>query len=183
MSQKQMKTFQKMFGALVKLALEKEVHDIRVIDIATAAGVHRATFYRHVEDAQDLFERGTEYFWNDLLQSMEQVRAETSGQRTQSDVPVYLQYFFHQILENSDVFKAFLFQQSANYFQAHLRMRMIDFVTQYRLIQVGDEHKQHVAAMIAASLYATIELIVTHGSCEPYLSTYYSFVKSASKFS
>lgn len=181
MSQKQMETFQKLFGAFVELAKEVAISDIRVVDIAEKAGVHRATFYRHVEDAQDLLKRGTEYFWNDLLQSMEEVRVETSGQQTNSAVPVYLQHFFYQILDNSDVFKAFLFQQSSNYFQTHMRKRMIDFVAQYRLIQIEDEYKQHLAAMIAVSLYATIEFVVNHGSVEPYLSTYYSFVKSARK--
>lgn len=182
MSQKQMKTFQKLFGALAELAQEKPIREIRVVDITQKAGVHRATFYRHVEDAQDLLERGTEYFWNDLLQSMEEVRLETSGQQSSSGVPTYLQHFFSQILKNRDVFKAFLFQQSSNYFQTHTRKRVVDFVAKYRLIHVDDaEHRQHLAAMIGASLYATLEFVVDHGSCEPYLSTYYSFVKPAKR--
>lgn len=182
MSQKQMETFQKLFGALVKLAQEKAISEIRVVDIAKTAGVHRATFYRHVEDAQDLLERGTEYFWNDLLASMEEVRVETSGLHTHSAVPQYLQHFFRKILENSDVFKAFLYQESSNYFQTHMRKRMVDFVAKYRLVYIGDEkHKHHLAAMISASLFATIEFVVKHGSYEPYLSTYYSFVKRENK--
>lgn len=182
MSQKQMKTFQRLFGAYVELARENTLSEIRVSDIVRTAGVHRATFYRHVENAQDLLERGTEYFWNDLLKSMEEVRLETLGQHTESGVPEYLQYFFSRILENGDIFKAFLYQQSSNYFQTHTRKRMADFVAHYRLIRViDDEQKHHLAAMIGASLYVTIEHVVKKGSYDPYLKTYYSLLKQVNQ--
>ncbi len=182
MSQKQMDTFQKLFGALVELAQGRALSEIRVSDIAETAGVHRATFYRHVENAQDLLERGAEYFWNDLLKSMEEVRLETPGQQTDSGAPEYLQFFFSKILENSGIFKAFLYQQSSNYFQTHTRKRMTDFVAYYRLIQVlDDEQKHHLAAMIGASLYVTIELVIQKGSYDPYLKTYYSLLKQVNQ--
>ena len=182
MSQKQMKTFQKLFGALVALAKEQPLSEIKVSDIAKTAGVHRATFYRHVENAQDLLERGTEYFWNDLIKSMEEVRLETHGQKNGSGTPEYLQHFFSRILDNSEIFKAFLCQPSSNYFQAHTRQRMTDFVARYRLIQVDDaEQKHHLAAMIGACLYVTIELVVQTGSYEPYLKTYYSLLRQVNQ--
>ena len=182
MSQKQMKTFQKLFGAYVELAKKNTLSNIRVSDIVGTAGVHRATFYRHVENTQDLLERGTEYFWNDLIQSMEEVRLENHGPQSGSGAPEYLQHFFSRILENSEIFKAFLFQQSSNYFQTHTRKRMTDFVAHYRLIQVFDEEqKHHLAAMIGASLYVTIEHVVKKGSYDPYLNTYYSLLKQVNQ--
>lgn len=182
MSQKQMKTFQKLFSALVTLAKEQPLSEIRVSDIAKTAGVHRATFYRHVENAQDLLERGTEYFWNDLIKSMEEVRLETHGQTTDSGTPEYLQHFFSRILDNSEILKAFLNQPSSNYFQTHTRQRMTDFVAHYRLIRVDDaEQKQHLAAMIGACLYVTIDLVVQKGSYEPYLKTYFSLLRQVNQ--
>jgi AcrR family transcriptional regulator len=182
MSQKQMKTFQNLFAALVNLGNRKSLDEIRVSDIAKTAGVHRATFYRHVESIQDLLERGTEYFWNDLIVSMEEIRAEKPGKSADTNAPEYLRHFFSRVLENRDVFKAFLLQQYPNYFQSHARKRSIDFLTHYRLIRIGDdEQKRHLAVMIGASLYATIELVVQNGSIDPYLETYYSFVRQVNR--
>lgn len=183
MSQKQREVFQKLFNALVKLALTNDIQSIRVADIAKTAGVHRATFYRHVEDTQDLLERGTACFWNNLIQTMEVKRLDDSSNRDNSDVPDYLQSLFHQILEEKDVFKAFLSQKSSNYFYTFIRNETINFVRKYRIIDTYDENcRYHIASMIGASLFTTIELVVQNGTCHPYLETYYAFVKHAKTF-
>jgi AcrR family transcriptional regulator len=162
--------------------LSNDIHNIRVADIAKTAGVHRATFYRHVEDIQDLLERGTAIFWNNLIQTMEAKRVGGNVSLDKSKAPDYLSLLFKQILKEKDVFKAFLLQKSSNYFYTFIQRETINFVQKYRMIDTYDDNSRyHIASMIGASLFITIELIVDKETCIPYLDTYYAFVRHAKK--
>ena len=168
-----------MFDSLVKIANQKELDEIRVIDITTEANIHRATFYRHVESIQDLLERGTEFFLNDILLGLEETRKNSNRNITENNLPDYLYYLFSQVEERSEVFKAFLFQKSSNYFQSHLRERIKKYIINFRLFNFSDEHlQQHTAEMISACLLVTVEQIVLAGSIEPFAKNYYRLVSS-----
>jgi len=47
-----------LWDALIGLMADRGFSDITVSDVAAAAGVNRATFYRHYESKEDLFRQG-----------------------------------------------------------------------------------------------------------------------------
>ena len=179
MSQKTESVINKLFMALSFQAEMKGLQEIKVADISATAGVHRATFYRYVENIHDLLERGTDLFLDKFFLDMEEVREEKPLDINNSENPFYLKKAFGQIERNRTIFKAFLTDNSSNYFQKNLRKRITDFVEQHRLIHINDSlRRKHYAAMIGASLCATIELMVTTEVSRDWLKDYYNFVKS-----
>ena len=51
------KTYQLLFDALRELLKEKSFEDLTVLEITEAAGIHRATFYKHFVDKYDFLNR------------------------------------------------------------------------------------------------------------------------------
>ena len=51
------KTYQLLFDALSELLKEKSFEDLTVLEITEAAGIHRATFYKHFVDKYDFLNR------------------------------------------------------------------------------------------------------------------------------
>ncbi len=51
------KTYQLLFDALNELLKEKSFEDLTVLEITEAAGIHRATFYKHFVDKYDFLTR------------------------------------------------------------------------------------------------------------------------------
>ena len=178
MSQKSIGVIRNLFYALSRLAQNRDMKSIRIFDICQEAGIHRATFYRHLENIQDLLERGTELFWDDLLSSMEEIRR-TQRQKREA-IPPYLQNFFQLVMVSKSVFRAFLIQNSTNVFQISTKKRIIDFLQQHRLTGVvNSDHRKQLSHMIAASLIAVVELMIEDDEYLPYLKRYYRFVRNA----
>ena len=53
-------------GALAKLLMEKELHEITVQELTDLADIHRATFYSHYQDIFELYEQTEDEFLTEL---------------------------------------------------------------------------------------------------------------------
>jgi AcrR family transcriptional regulator len=65
------RTRELLWSALVRLIDERGYASISVSDIASRAGLNRATFYRHFEDKDDLFRKGCSAFFDSLFLELE----------------------------------------------------------------------------------------------------------------
>ena len=181
MSQKPNRIIGTLFSALSDLALSRDIRKIRVSDICEQAGIHRATFYRHLENTHDLLERGTEIFWDNLVLEMEECRKVKNPHP--GAAPEYLHHFFNCIMLDKTVFQAFLLHNSSNYFQSNMRSRMADFLHNNRLPNIRDSgQRKQVVHMISAALYATVELMIQDDEYLPYLNVYYRFAEGVLQF-
>ncbi|MGK9316452.1 TetR family transcriptional regulator [Melissococcus plutonius] len=54
---KKEKTKQKIYNALIKLAEEKNIKEVKVSELCRVADINRSTFYLHYQDTYDLIEK------------------------------------------------------------------------------------------------------------------------------
>ena len=181
MELKKVKLVKILFTSLADLSLQKGYDSVRVEDIAINAGIHRATFYRHLESKQDLMERGTHIFWDEILIDMERFRIDEKKQKSFSetevaDMPGYLSYFFHSIKTYKSIFLAFLNEDGSLYFRLESRKRIEEFIKESRLVNIRDTEQRKNASLFTAScLMTTLELFVFHNN-DSVIQDYFIFV-------
>ena len=60
MDARQLRSRSKLFAAILELAADVRAEDLSVTEVASAAGVHRSTFYEHAESPAALLREALE---------------------------------------------------------------------------------------------------------------------------
>lgn len=66
MDARQLRSRSKLFAAILELAADQRAEDLSVTEVATAAGVHRSTFYEHADSPATLLREALEFELDDV---------------------------------------------------------------------------------------------------------------------
>jgi len=169
-------TFQ-LFKALADLATTKQISEIRIQTITDKAGIHRSTFYRYFEDKEDLIERGTELFWDNITFKLEKYRKNHSSRMSNNNDTGYLPYFFNLLLGQRKILQSLMSPLGSSYFRMHTRSRLYMFIKEERLFSIENiKFRDHISAMICSSLLVTVEQLLIDADPKELLETYYIFI-------
>jgi AcrR family transcriptional regulator len=150
--------------ALLKLLLEKPIHDITVQDVLDRAGVGRSTFYLHFSDKDDLLLSQLETFC-EFMSSVLSVR----GDKSDRVVPVE-EMFAHignqnklyKVLSESGHLKDF-FELAEGYFARGIERRLVE---SGRLGKLPQREVAARASALAGSLLSLLRWWLDRGEKE-----------------
>ena len=172
---------ERLFAVLADLSLQNGLKAVKVNEISQAAGIHRATFYRHLESKDDLLERGTHIFWDEILVELEEYHNQHPGNNSAStdtgadEVPGYIIFFFILILERRKIFLSFLNNNGSLYFYHETRKRIRDFMIDQRLSAIDKlNRKDNASEFVTSCLLTTLEIVTVTNSLDA-VADYYRF--------
>lgn len=174
---------ERLFHGLAEILQNKSIADIKVEDISSRAGMHRATFYRHVESIQDLCHRGMDIFFDSIIKDMEDLKGK-SARRANGDIPAHIELFFQTILEKKVVLSAILGSNGPGFFRKKLEEKILNFLKDERLNNgLSSERMVIKAKLTASSLMAAMEMLIEGHSYSLCIPEYYRFVSRGLGFS
>lgn len=137
--------------ALMALILEKDFATITIQEIADRADVHRATFYLHYKDKQDLLLRSMQEIFDDLAARMKP----PTGDNFRMDVPPEgAVSMFQHIAENADFYRVALGEKGIASFQARVRAFLYEVSANRLLLLQPDKSKYRIPLEVVASYSA-----------------------------
>lgn len=86
-----------IYTGLVKLIHEKDFDEITVTDLADAAGVGRATFYRHFETIEDVLWMRCDQVIEGMIDYLQTYRQNHPGEETVKIPSLVLRYYFPHV--------------------------------------------------------------------------------------
>jgi AcrR family transcriptional regulator len=92
-----------VLDALIELTIQKGFSTVTVSDIASLAGINRATFYRHYKDKFDLVNQYTENIYEMLS-----IRSDAVSELKVHQMPPNLVKIFEHIKENAKFYRVML---------------------------------------------------------------------------
>jgi AcrR family transcriptional regulator len=126
------RTLSAIWKAFLELIEEKGYEATSVQDIARAAKINRATFYRYYEDKPDLFRRGTVALLDSLIGRM-RMPDEIDPESAIEMIPEYLSRMFSLMDEERDAFEILIGPGSDPEFRAIVGDRLESFIIDQRL--------------------------------------------------
>ena len=170
----------KLFAVLAELSLQEGFQTVTVEEISQAAGIHRSTFYRHLESKDDLLERGTHIFWDEIMTKFEEYRHHRSTYKpallNTDEVPDYMIYFFELVRERRDIFLSFLNNNGSPYFCRESRKRIGEYINDHRLSKIVNlSRNDDTSEFITSCLITTLEIVSSKNSMDA-VENYYRFV-------
>ena len=140
--------------ALLKLLLEKPIHDITVQDVLDRAGVGRSTFYLHFSDKDDLLLSQLETFC-EFMSSVLSVRGDKSDRVAPVEemfAHIGNQNKLYKVLSESGHLKDF-FELAEGYFARGIERRLVE------LGRLGKLPQREVAARASALAGSLLSLL------------------------
>jgi AcrR family transcriptional regulator len=101
MDPRQQRSREQLHAAVLDLAAARSISEVSVTEIATAAGIHRSTFYEHAASAFDLLEQA-------LTAELDQLRAPLADVRAdeiRAVVTVVTRGVLHHVLRHRDIYR------------------------------------------------------------------------------
>lgn len=161
-------------NAFWELAMAKGTERLTVSEVCAKAMVNRATFYRHYEDLQDLAERGTQEFLDELWTYGEPPPEDPSRFDT-SKPPHNMVLMFRFVEEHAEFFRFALGRQGVSYFVSHLRSYFEEVARQRIPVVMNNRTRpvlptSFVAKTVAGQLLTSVIWWLEH-DCEPSVDT------------
>lgn len=175
------KSEKRLIIALGVLSGKKKYAQINVQEIAQEAGVHRATFYRHFEDKDDLLERGTLLLLDEIIESVNRDRAEEIDKDPVGNTPPpFIADFLSFLSDNREQFQGFFSEYGPVFFQRALRERITGFFLEERdrYLPPDSPKKEVTASLLASMLLSMLEAVLKGEDSQVWQEVYFGLVGS-----
>lgn len=149
------RTLSAIWQAFLGLMRDKGYEATSVQDIARAARINRATFYRYYEDKADLFRQGTVSLLDGLIGRM-RLPDEIDPATAIEMIPEYFSRMFSLMHEEWDAFEILIGPGSHPDFRAIVRDRIESFIFDRRLKSWISNHELFEDAALAEAYACTI---------------------------
>lgn len=110
-------------SAVLELAAERPISEITVIDIITAAGVNRSSFYQHFDSREELLAAALERIETEMAHADEPVIVTNDSQP-----PAELVRFMRHFAAHRSLYRGVFGPQGSALVASQVRARMISFV-------------------------------------------------------
>jgi len=152
-----LRSIERITQSLTECLDKKDLADISVIDISSAAGVSRATFYRIFDSPFDVLD----YLCESLAQELE----ESAKHVNLSNEEEYTAYAIHFLIDHADNLKAIFRSEKMYLLEKAIRPRLEPMIPP-SVINLTEQERDYFIYSIAAILKAVLFVWYQHGCRE-----------------